>query len=311
MITTVTLNPMLDKTVYVQNIRRGQVERASKVEMVVGGKGVNVSRQLKRLGVETLATGFAGGEIGTMLERLLRDEDIPHEFVRVAGMSREGVTYREKDGTITELFEPPHPVTMDEAQRLVELVDSKLSDSDWIVCSGSSPSPEADTVFEKIIQRAKGRSVNTVLDSYGTVCRNAARSVPTILKMNKNEFEQTFGKILSGPGDYHRMFDEILGQGISCCIVTDGSHVLYAATSSQRWKINPPKISPVNSTGSGDSMVGGMMYGFTQGWGTERALKLGVAAGSCNAQRWEVANCSLEDIASLESEVMIEPFTQQ
>ena len=143
MITTVTLNPMLDKTVSVDGVRRGAVSRASGVSMVVGGKGVNVSRQLRRLGEETVATGFVGGEIGSMLERLLDGEGIPHSFVRIAGMTREGVTYLEPDGTMTSVFEPPGRVTAPEAEHLLEECRALAGNSDWVVCSGSSPSPEA------------------------------------------------------------------------------------------------------------------------------------------------------------------------
>ena len=120
MITTVTLNPMLDKTVAVDSLRRGAVSRASGVSTIVGGKGVNVSRQLSRLGEETVATGFIGGEIGSILERLLDGEKIPHRFIRIAGMTREGVTYLEPEGTMTSVFEPPHSVTLAEAGRLLE-----------------------------------------------------------------------------------------------------------------------------------------------------------------------------------------------
>ena len=120
MITTVTLNPMLDKTVAVDSLRRGAVSRASEVSTIVGGKGVNVSRQLSRLGEETVATGFIGGEIGSILERLLDGEKIPHRFIRIAGMTREGVTYLEPEGTMTSVFEPPHSVTLAEAGRLLE-----------------------------------------------------------------------------------------------------------------------------------------------------------------------------------------------
>ena len=85
MIATVTLNPMLDKTVYVESIEKGKVRRATKVHSIAGGKGVNVSRQLMKLGVEGIASGFLGGEIGRLVERLLNEEGIPHEFVHVAG----------------------------------------------------------------------------------------------------------------------------------------------------------------------------------------------------------------------------------
>ncbi|MBI5472630.1 MAG: 1-phosphofructokinase family hexose kinase [Ignavibacteriae bacterium] len=309
MITTVTLNPMLDKTVYVDRIQRGDVQRASKIEMAVGGKGVNVSRQLTKLGIENVATGFIGGEVGTLIERLLNEEHIAQDFIRVAGMTREGVTYREGDGTVTAVFEPPHRVTHQEAAQLVERVNALIPRSSWIVCSGSSPSPEADDVFAAIVKQATEQSVKTVVDSYGLVCRNAVPSKPTILKLNKDEYEQTFGKKLLEQRDYHNAFDELLGQGIFCCIVTDGSRAVYAATNTQRWKITPPSINAVNPTGSGDSMIAGMLYGYAHDWDQEDVLRFGVAAGACNAQRWEVANSSLENILAMQSHVSIDTLT--
>jgi fructose-1-phosphate kinase PfkB-like protein len=159
MITTVTLNPMLDKTVYVDAIQRGRAQRVSKIEMVVDGKGVNVSRQLTRLGIENVATGFIGGEVGSLIERLLDEERIAHDFIHVAGMTREGVTYRESDGTVTAVFEPPHQIAHQETQQLVERVNAMIPRSTWIVCSGSSPSPQADDVFATIVRQASERAV--------------------------------------------------------------------------------------------------------------------------------------------------------
>jgi fructose-1-phosphate kinase PfkB-like protein len=124
--------------------------------------------------------------------------------------------------------------------------------------------------------------------------------------MNKDEYEQTFGKKILGQSDYQAVFDELLRQGISCCIVTDGPRVLYAATKEKRWKIAPPRINSVNPTGSGDSMIAGVLYAYAHNWDTEKALRFGTAAGASNAQRWEVANSSLEEITALESQVAIE-----
>ncbi|MEO8166616.1 MAG: hexose kinase [bacterium] len=307
MITTVTLNPMLDKTVYVDRIRRGETSRASKIETVVGGKGINVARQLKHLEIKTLATGFAGGETGDLIDRLLNEEHILHEFVRVGGMTREGVTYRELDGTVTAVFEPAHQITSEEAQKLVECVAEKIPQSTWVVCSGSSPSEAADEVFAGIIQLATKQSVKSVLDSYGKVCWKAIESMPTILKINKDEYEKTFGKTLLSEKDYHIAFDELTRLGIHCSIITDGDRPVYAtANDSHRLKIIPPTIKAVNSTGCGDSMVAACLYALSSGWEIERALAFGVAAGAANAGRWGIANSPLSDIVLLEQAVSIE-----
>jgi 1-phosphofructokinase family hexose kinase len=305
MITTVTLNPMLDKTVYVDRIQRGAVQRASRMEMVVGGKGVNVSRQLTQLGVKTTATGFIGGEVGTLIEWLLDSEGIGRDFVRVASMTREGVTYRESNGTVTAVFEPSQQITSHEAEHLVERVGLLMSRSEWIVCSGSSPSRETENTFASILKLATERSVKTVLDSYDRVCLNALQYRPTIIKMNKEEYERTFGRRIAGTSDYLTAFEAFLSRGATLCVITDGPGVVYAATNDKRWMVTPPAISSVNATGSGDSMVAGMLYAFTRGWDTERALAFGVAAGSCNAQQWDVANSTLKDITQMETQVLL------
>src|SRR5512133_848275 len=182
MITTVTLNPMLDKTVYVEAVRPGKIVRASRVECIVGGKGINVSRQLHHLGSDTLATGFAGGEIGTLIDRLLNEEGLSHGFIPVAGMTREGVTYRDANNVQTSIFEPPHAVTAAEADSLLSLCRSLIRKSSWVVCSGSSPSPEADGLFRDILTMTREAGIPSVLDSYGAAFRIALPAMPVLIK---------------------------------------------------------------------------------------------------------------------------------
>jgi 1-phosphofructokinase family hexose kinase len=299
MITTVTLNPMLDKTIAVDAVRRGAVSRASGVSMVVGGKGVNVSRQLRRLGEETVATGFVGGEIGSMLERLLDGEGIPHRFVRIAGMSREGVTYLEPEGTMTSVFEPSHPVTPAEAGRLLEECRTLAGKSDWIVCSGSSPSPEADDVFRMIVAECRSRGIPVVLDSYGNALARGVESVPDFLKPNREEFEQTFGTRLAGESDMIEAARRLIARGVRYSLITDGPRPFAAACFDGAWIVTPPAVVSVNPTGSGDSMIAGILYGLRQPWQFADCLAFGAAAGAANARVREVAQCSHDDITSL------------
>jgi 1-phosphofructokinase family hexose kinase len=305
MITTVTLNPMLDKTVHVEAVRPGRIVRASRVEYIVGGKGINVSRQLHRLGSDTLATGFAGGEIGTLIDRLLNEEGLSHGFIRVAGMTREGVTYRDSNNVQTSVFEPPHNVTAAEADSLLSLCRSLIGKSSWVVCSGSSPSPEADDLFRDILAMAREAGIPSVLDSYGTAFRIALPAMPVLIKPNKDEYEQSFGKRLESDDDFRLALDSLLTLGITYCIITAGSSSFFAATREGMWKVRPPKVKAINATGSGDSMVAGFLYGLTHGWDFERCLRFGAAAGAANASVWEVAASSREQIEALESAVEV------
>jgi 1-phosphofructokinase family hexose kinase len=303
MITTVTLNPMLDKTVYVEAVRPGTIVRASRVECIVGGKGINVSRQLRRLGCDTLATGFVGGEIGTFLERLLDGEEIAHDFVRVAGMTREGVTYRDPENVQTAIFEPPHRVTVSEARALESHCRMLAGKSAWFVCSGSSPCVEADGLFKEIISMARAAGISTVLDSYGNAFRQALASSPTLVKPNKEEYEQTFGERLVTDDDYRAALKRLLGMGISYCLITAGKAPFVAASADGMWKVTPPPVASVNATGSGDAMVAALVCGLVQGWPFDRALRFGAAAGGANASVWEVARSDREQIEALERNV--------
>jgi tagatose 6-phosphate kinase len=306
MITTVTLNPMLDKTVYVASLLKGETQRASRVELTVGGKGVNVSRQLHALGDDTLATGFVGGEIGDMLERLLTEEGIHHDFVRIRGMTREGVTYREGNGSVTAVFEPPHQVSPDDARHLVNHCVSLMQHGDWMVCSGSSPCIEADGVFEELIEKAGRRGVLTVLDSYGDAFARGVGAGPTLVKPNKDEFEQTFHSRLERESDYRAALATCLERGITYCIFTDGPRPAYAAHGDGMWKIVPASVEAVNATASGDSMLAGVLHGLQQGWPFERCIAFGAAAGAANARRWEVAQSSIAEITELEDQIIVQ-----
>jgi tagatose 6-phosphate kinase len=296
MILTVTLNPMLDKTVSLDHLRRGAVHRSDRVETVVGGKGVNVARQLQRLGEESCVTGFAGGEVGSMLERLLTEEGLEHAFIRIRGMTREGVTYRETDNTWTAIFEPPHHVRFDEAEELARRCAEILDRASWVVCSGSSPCMEADELYARIVREARGKGRKSYLDSYGPVFRNALRERPTIVQCNSNEFAQSWGRAVTSDQEKQSALHTLLLEGATLAVLTDGPRAVWASDGKECWKAIPPAIQAVNPTGSGDSTVGGILWKLEKGAPFPEALRFGVGAGAANAMRWGVATAPVEAI---------------
>lgn len=306
MIVTVTLNAMLDKTVQLKSLRRGTIQRATGLSMVAGGKGINVSRQLRFLGASTVATGFLGGETGAMIRKSLEADAIPHDFFETASLTREGVTYREANGMVTSVFEPPGLVTAREAQQLVAKVVEMMPRSSWVVCSGSSPCHEADDVFRRTIAEARRQGKKTVLDSYGLPLRQAWNEAPTLVKPNRHEYGTTFGKNLRGIRSIRGAIDEALELGIEYVVMTDGAGPTYAGSREGYWKITSPRVRTINPIGSGDAMVAGMLYALEQGHSFERALVFGSAAGTANAQVWDVARSPLAEITALEPRIRIE-----
>jgi 1-phosphofructokinase family hexose kinase len=305
MITTVTLNPMLDKTVSVGKIRSGGIARADAVHVIVGGKGVNVARQIHRLGGEALAVTFAGGETGSMMERLLSGEGLPHRLVRVNGMTREGVTYREADGTVTSVFEPQHHVTPEECRALVDACAASLQGSSWVACSGSSPCRETDGAFAEIIGLCQARAIPVALDSYGEAMTLGAAARPGLLKLNRDEFQLTFGRRIDSAREASEAAREVVRRGITWCVISDGPRALVAATSAGAWIVDPPAVTAVNPTGSGDALLAGIIHGLARGGDFPEALAFGVAAGAANAAVWDVCGAGPDQITELLDRVHI------
>jgi 1-phosphofructokinase family hexose kinase len=304
-VVTVTLNPMIDKTIAVPSLARGKITRASSVEMVVGGKGINVSRQLHHLGVETLAVAFAGGETGRLMDRLLEAEGIAHELIDVQGMTREGVTYRESDGTVTSVFEPQHGISTVDNRRLVARVEQHISSASWVVLSGGSPGVTTDATFAEIVSTCVAAGTPVALDSYGPSLRAAIDARPTFIKPNRQEYEDTFGVDLADLDDMANAARERVRRGVTYCVISDGAGPGVAASPGEAWIVNPPAVSAVNPTGSGDTLVAAVVYGLVQGWSFPRCLTFGTAAATANAAVWNVASVEEKTIRDMMSMVVL------
>ena len=236
---------------------------------------------------------------------LIEAEGYRQEFVQTKATTREGLTFLEKDGTQTAVFEPSLDVEPGEAEMLSRTVASLAERSSWVVCSGSSPGPNADDIFYEVIQEALRSGCSCVLDSYGAVFARAMKAVPTLVKTNKTEFEQSQKTSLKNERDIRSALQQVRKDGVGFCILTDGGGPAFAVSVDGEWKITPPAVKPVNPVGSGDAMLAGILYGFVNQWEFERSLRFGTAAGAANASVWAVANASLDEITKLEPAVGI------
>jgi 1-phosphofructokinase family hexose kinase len=306
MVTTVTLNPMLDKTIYVDRLRVGETTRATKREMSPGGKGINVARQLTRFGVPSIATGFMGGETGRMVEQLLDTEGVKHSFVHIKDLTREGITILESTGRSTGVFEPGHRVSSSELRLLKQKCEESVRNSDWLVLSGSTPHAELDFFYKEIIEGTAGSNCRVVLDSYGEAFKEGVSAKPFMVKPNVREFEQTFGIKLSTKQSILDQLDWFRGKGISLAVFTDTERPFYLNYLGKLWQVTPPAVQTVNPVGSGDAFVAGTIYGFIHRWEPEKTIKFATAAGAVNASRWAAVDVTFVEAEGLASKVILE-----
>ena len=307
MVTTVTLNPMLDKTIYVDELRVGEITRAAKREIAPGGKGINVARQLVRFSVEAVATGFLGGEIGEMVVQLLDEERVEHDFIRIKDCTREGITIFETSSKrVTGIFEPGHRVLPDEVELLKKKCETLLHRSEWLVFSGSTPSDDLDFFYREMIAKANESSRKVVLDSYRSAFRIGLEAKPFMVKPNVKEFEQTFGISLSTEKLILEQLDWLEAKCISLAVLTETAKPFYVGYLGQRWRITPPNVHTVNPVGSGDAFVAGTVFGFLNGWDIEKTLRFATAAGAVNASRWAVVDVSFREAETFSPKVLLQ-----
>jgi 1-phosphofructokinase family hexose kinase len=299
MIVTLTLNPMLDKTVRIDRLRTGGTTRARTVEATAGGKGINVSRQLRCLGSATVATGWVAGRTGERILEEMALDGIEAAMVRTSGESREGWTVVEDDGRITELFEPPPEPTEGEVRALEKHVRGLLRPGDWLVCAGSSPHPAADGIYAGLCAWAGGQEVKVVVDSYGEALVRACGQHPWMVKVNRHELGMWTGGPLQTDPEVWSAMESLAGLCAGGVMVTDGAGPVRALAGGERWSLCPPEVRVVNAVGSGDTFLAGFLHRLSEGGTWRESLAWGVAAGSLNAAEWRVAAAEREEVAAL------------
>lgn len=293
MITTVTLNPMLDKTIYLNQFEKGKIWRSQKTENVAGGKGINVSLQLKTLGVNTTATGFLGGETGKIIKDLIEAQGIKNDFVFVKNSTRIGFTILEENSLIqTSVFEPAPGINMNERSALLKKCIEYSKSSNWMVFSGSVGDNNLYDFYEEAIREIReiNPEIKIVLDSYGKEFMCGIKEKPFIVKPNKSEYESAFGVKIISETDFITAVRNLECFG-NLPIITNGEKEVYFSYEKQIYKSLPPKIKVINPIGSGDSMIAGIIYGFLQNKTIEDIMRFGIAASAANASVWEIAKC--------------------
>lgn len=287
MIYTITCNPALDYTMCLSALKTGAINRSQGENLAVGGKGINVSAVLRRLGCDSLATGFAAGFVGEEIVRLCAEEGIRTDFVRVPGCSRINVKLRA--GEETDINGSGPPVPPDAYAALAEKL-SALGESDMAVFAGSASPSLGEDAYAELMRRA-GRA-KLVADASGSLLRRAVSMRPWLVKPNKEELCELFGRPAesAAPEDIADMARALQKEGVQNVLVSLGAEGAFLLSESGEELFQPAFSGKcVDSVGAGDSMLAGFLAGKTMGKSDKDSLRLGAAAGAATAFRTGLA----------------------
>ncbi|HSJ37815.1 MAG TPA: 1-phosphofructokinase [Planococcus sp. (in: firmicutes)] len=303
MIYTCTVSPSIDCTNYLPEFKTGTLNRSEKVHYYPGGKGINVSRVLQRLGVDSIALGFAGGFTGQFIEDFLAEENVQTDFIDTGQISR--INIKIKSSEETELNGPGPDLTAQQLEELSGKVKT-IKSGDWFVLSGSIPEDLPLSYFQSLGEICQAAGGRFVLDTSGKALPALIGSKPYLIKPNKEELGDLFETKIRDTQHAVECASQLAAQGVENVIVSMGAEGAILVDNEGAYWAEAPKGKMINTVGAGDSMVSGFIAALSQGKSKMEAFRYGVASGSATAFRSDL--CDREDTEKLLEQIEVHPF---
>ena len=278
MIYTVTLNPALDYIMQVGKLRADDINRSYFEELHYGGKGINVSVMLTRLGVPNKALGFIAGFTGERVNEMLLSEGVDCGFIRLeSGNTRINVKIK-SDTELAVNARGPEIGGEDIRKLLSSLAGIKRGDC--LVLAGSVPENAPDGVYESILGALKDKGINFVVDACGELLSATLKYKPFLIKPNNLELGDLFGVNIKSEEEIITYAGKLRRAGARNVLVSRGEEgAILLDESGAVTKIGAVKGEIVNTVGAGDSMLAGFLAGYAESGDYKHALRLGAAAG--------------------------------
>jgi len=307
MILTVTLNPLLERRYYYSNINLKSVNRNGKLILKAGGKGINVSRQLNKFGIKNISMLFTGGTNGKAMREALRNEKISFSEIITKNENRDAAIIIDKSAEkIYSFFGTDSIISSNEANEFILKMEKAIAACEIVVFSGSSPCKEAEPIFVEGINIANKLDKISVCDTYGRHLQDCYDSSPTIIHNNVDEVKASIDLKLESEADHLKFLNMLYKKGVKQAFITNGRNSFYASNFDFHYKVTPPEIRSVDSTGSGDALVAGIAYGWHNKLTFEKQLRFATAIGALNAKSFEVCDVEIAEANSLSETIKIE-----
>ena len=281
MITSISLNPSIDRTLTVESFVPGGLNRVVSKSDVAAGKGINVALTVSGLGLDSECIGFMYQEGGSLFEKRLMLNSTPYDFIWCEGSVRTNIKVFDRSaGVVTELNESGMTVTGDDLSKMLDLVVRHSENSDYLILSGSIPQGCPQDYYRTLINAVDGLGCRCVLDADGERLKYGLEARPFMIKPNRYELETMIGRPLNGVGDikdaalrYIDLGVEVVAVSLGAdgALITNGEETLYAP------RVN---LDVKGTVGAGDAMVAGLAAGFMAECELEECFRMGVACAS-------------------------------
>ena len=286
MIYTVTLNPAIDKTVVIENLRTGSVNRVTSVREDAGGKGINVSKCLKNLEAETVAAMILAGDGGKRLETMLKSMEIPTLAVWAEGESRTNLKIIDPvKGENTDINEPGPVVSAPLLEAFKKKIGEKIQPGDLVILSGSLPAGVDKGLYGEWTAYFRSLGACVYLDADGEPMQRGMAAVPYMIKPNNDELAALLGKDKLSMEEMLQEGKRLLNTGISEIVISLGGDGALFVSGDGCFHAEGLNVPVKSTVGAGDSVVAASAYGQVKNLSREQRIRLCVAMGAASVMQ--------------------------
>lgn len=306
MIFTLTMNPCLDRYIYVDDLIVDDTIRAKKVVDYPAGKGIDVSRVIRELGGVSIAIALVGGDTGRKLEEMLDKEGVIYSSIRVPQETRMNIILESNKGQY-RISMPGEKISVKKLQVVLEVLQALVREKDVVVVSGSLPKGVAAEFYTGIIFTLKQWGATVYFDADGDKLKAGLVGQPDYIKPNLHEFQRLIGKHVSTLEEIINEAKKIIDihelQGI---LLTLGGEGAYLITKEKVLFTKTIKVNVKSAVGAGDSFLAGFVLKKSEGANDEEALRWANAAGTAAVMTPGTRLCRRADVERLIDKIEVE-----
>lgn len=282
-ILTVTLNPAIDKTIFIDSPElKGSMYKGREI-ISAGGKGINVSRALQKLKTSTLATGIIGGCTGIMIKHHLDKENIQHKFFDAGKEIRTNLTIFDQKNQKIRILEEGPLIPKIRLKAFGIIYEKLLNKASLVVLSGRNTPSAPQGYYARLARVAKRRKVPVVLDTSGSPLRLGIRQKLFMVKPNVKEAEEVFNVKLKSINAIKRVIHKIHGFQTTNVLISMGDQGLIGSNHFEVWWAKCPKVKAVNEVGCGDAAIAGFLHSYFKGSPFAEHVKTAAAVATASA----------------------------
>jgi 1-phosphofructokinase family hexose kinase len=299
------LSPAWQQILVFDRLCPGEVNRASEAVWCASGKVLNAAVAAHHLGGPSLTLAPLGGPPLLEIEREFAEMGVPRRWIKTEAATRVCTTLLDRaTGQITELVENGRPLSDGELRAYRDTYIEVAARAEVVVLIGSLPAGAPVSYYRELVAATH---CPIILDFRGEGLLSVLDLKPYVVKPNREELGQTFGRSLDDDAALLDAMRELNRRGAQWVVVTEGAKAVWVSSIEHVYRLVPPRIDEVvNPIGCGDSLAAGIAWATRRGDGIIDAVRFGIGAAADNIGKLLPCRLELRSVTKFAEKVFVE-----